>query len=308
MPRSLNQFMEQVDYNCRRLAKLNIAPSEVLEVLRELGDIVNLELAGRFQPAGAELQLATIVAVNRASYQVREAEAQTFFGLYGAETQAADLNDLLRRFVAILIHAFHAGAGHLQLLQQPATGKLAHPLYIEHGNPEERWITDARRRGRYASYWSYPVGSVALIQLAFPGPYPWLPREQALLEAVAERCREAIERSRMEREILRLSAEARQAEEDERRRISRELHDETGQSMLALRLQLEMMERAAPAPLRPKLREARAIVERTLIELRRIVAGLGPAVLERRGLEPALRQLAARFAKLQRAGLRSRIS
>lgn len=306
--KSLNQFMEQVDYNGRRLAKLNIPPSEVLGVLRELGTILSAAFAGRFEPALEQLQLATILAVNQASYQVREAEAQTFFGLLSAEREALDLDDLLRRFVATLILAFHAGAGRLQLLQKPEVGKLGHPLYIEHGKPEERLIADGDMRGRYVSYWSYPVGSVALIQLAFPVRYPWLPREQALLVAVAERCREAIERSRLEQEIQRLSAEARRAEEDERRRISRELHDETGQSMLALRLQLELMEKSAPPTLRPKLREARAIVERTVIELRRIVAALGPAVLDRLGLEPAVRQLAARFGKLQQISLRTRIS
>jgi signal transduction histidine kinase len=306
--RSLNQFMEQVDYNGRRLARLNVPPSEVLEVLREVGAILETELAGRFEPPREQLQLATILALNQAYYQVRESETQTFFGLYRAEREAADLDDLLRRFVGILTQAFRARAGRLLLPGEPATGKLARPLYIEHGKPEERLIADPEMRGRYASYWSYPAGSVALIQLAFPVAYPWLPRELALLVAVAERCREAIERSRMEQEIQRLSAEARRAEEEERRRISRELHDETGQSMLTLRLQLEMMERDAPAPLRQRLGDARAIVEHTVDELRRIMAALSPAVLERLGLEAAIRQLAARFGKLQMASLRTRIS
>jgi signal transduction histidine kinase len=112
----------------------------------------------------------------------------------------------------------------------------------------------------------------------------------------------------MEQQIQLLSAEARRAEEEERRRISRELHDEAGQSMLALRLQLEILEQDAPASLRPRLGEARAIVERTVDELRRIVAALSPAVLERLGLEPAVRHLAARFGKLKLASVRTRIS
>jgi signal transduction histidine kinase len=309
--RNLNQFMEQVDYHGRRLAKLNVPPSAVLEVLRELGAILETALAGRFEPAREQLQLATILTLNQAYYQVREAETQTFFGLDQAEREAADLNDLLRRFVGILTQAFRARAGRLLLPGEPPTdkaGKLAHPLYIEQGKPEERLVADPEMRGRYASYWSYPVGGVALIQLAFPVAYPWLPRELALLAAAAERCREAIERRRMEQEIQRLSAETRRAEEEERRRIGRELHDETGQSMLTLRLQLELMERDAPAPLRQRLRDARAIVEHTVDELRRIVTALSPAVLERLGLEAAIRQLTARFGKLNQASLRTRIS
>src|ERR1035441_949179 len=87
------------------------------------------------------------------------------------------------------------------------------------------------------------------------------------------------------RKILRLEAKAWRAEEEERRRIGRELHDEAGQSLLALRLQLEMMERDAGAEMRARLAEARGIAEHTVNELRRIVAALSPSVLERLGLE-----------------------
>ncbi len=100
-----------------------------------------------------------------------------------------------------------------------------------------------------------------------------------------------------EEEVRRLQTLARHAEEQERRRIGRELHDEAGQSLLLLRLQLEMLEREAPARIRSGLGEARATVERIVTELRRIVAALSPAVLERLGLVRAVRQLAARFEK-----------
>jgi signal transduction histidine kinase len=143
--------------------------------------------------------------------------------------------------------------------------------------------------------------------LAFAVPYPWLPRELALLHAVAERCHEAIERARIQGELRRLDAVARHAEEEERRRIGRELHDEAGQTLLLLRLQLEMMERDAPPALRARLSEARANTERTVEGLRRTIAALSPALLERLGLEPALRQLAARFRKLHSAQVRLNI-
>jgi len=334
--RSLPQFLEQVEYNGRRLAKLNVPPSAVNEVLREFGGLLDPVLEGHFEPAREQLQLATVLILNDAFYQVREAESQAFFGLYHAETEAASLEDLLRRIVRILTPAFQASAGRLFLLDRPAAGKLARPLYIERGQPDERLIADPQMRGRYASYWSYPIGSspidldryplpwsttaapeaqcrpakgsAALVQFGFRVRYPWLPRELALLVAAGERCHEALERARMEREIRRLEAEARRAEEEERRRIGRELHDEAGQSMLLLRLQLEMMERDAPAALRPRLAETRAIAERAVAELRRLVAALSPAVLERLGLKSALRQLAARFRKMRPAGLRLRIS
>src|ERR1019366_1208552 len=114
--RSLAQFLEQVDYNGRRLAKLNVPPAAVNEVLREFGGLLDAVLAGRFEPAREQLQLATVLILNDAFYQVREAECQAFFGLYHAETEAAGLEDMLRRIVRILTPAFHASAGRLFLL------------------------------------------------------------------------------------------------------------------------------------------------------------------------------------------------
>jgi signal transduction histidine kinase len=110
-----------------------------------------------------------------------------------------------------------------------------------------------------------------------------------------------------EAEVRRLESQARHTEEQERRRIGRELHDEAGQSLLLLRLQLEMLERDAPDRARTSLRDARETVERIVTELRRIVAALSPAVLERLGLPAAIRQLAARFEKTCGAAVRLRI-
>jgi signal transduction histidine kinase len=305
---SLGHFLEQVESNGRRLAKLNVQPGEAKETLRAFGSLLDAMLPGQFEPAREQLYLATVLALNEAFYQVREAEAQALFGLDRAEAEAHGLDDLLRRFVRILTHAFHASAGRLLLLERPARGRLARPLYIERGQAQERLIADPQMRGRHACYWSFPMRPAALLQFGFAGRCRWLPRDATLLNAVAERCQEAIGKARLEAEIRRLEAEARRAEEDERRRIGRELHDEAGQSLLLLRLELEMMERQAGGEMRLRLAEARGIAERTVEELRRIVAALSPAVLERLGLESAIRQLAARFRKMHAAGIRVRFS
>jgi signal transduction histidine kinase len=304
---TLDEFFEHVEYHGRRLARLNVPPSEVNEILTRFGAGVQTALAGRHAPAREQLHLLTILALNAAYFEVREAEAQAFFGLYHAESEAAGLDDLLLRLVRILTRTFNARTGRLLLVDQPLKGKLARPLYIRRGRPEEALIRCPRMRGAYASYWSFPVRGQALIQLAFAVPYPWLPRELALLQAAGQRCFEAIERARIEREIRRLEAASRHAEEEERRRIGRELHDEAAQSLLLLRLQLEMMERDIPASLHPRLRQTRLIAERTIEELRRTIAALSPAQLERLGLERALSQLAARHGKMHPAEVRIRI-
>jgi len=305
---SIEKFLEQVESNGRRLAKCNLSPDAAVEVLRQFGELLEPLLEGRFGPSREQLQWATLLALDRAYYRVREEESQALFGIYRAGAELVDSGELSHRLVRLLVRALRARAGSLLVKQGELDRKLRQPLYIEQGSPEERWIGDAALRGRYASYWSYPLNGSAAIQLGFLVRYPWLPRELELLEAAAEHFRKATERSRLIEEVERLAAAARRAEDDERRRIGRELHDEAGQSLLSLRLQLEMMERGADAPMRANLQEARGVLERTVIELRRIIAALSPAVLERLGLARALRQLALRFTRTFPAGVRVRIA
>jgi signal transduction histidine kinase len=305
---TLHQFIEQVEYNGRRLAKLNVGPSEAKEALKAFGPLLEAVLPGRFEPAREQLYLVTVLALKEAFYQVREAEAQAFFGLYQAEIEAQDLENLLSRFVRVLTRTFRARSGRLLLGEKLPKGPLAQPLYVERGQAREKLISDPEMRGHFASYWSFPIGAAGLLQFGFDQTYPWLPRELTLLKAAAERCLAAIEKARMQAEIRRWEAKAWRAEEEERRRIGRELHDEAGQSLLALRLQLEMMEREGGAAMRTRLAEARGIAEHTVNELRRIVAALSPSVLERLGLEAAIRQLAVRVAKTCAAATRVRIS
>jgi signal transduction histidine kinase len=274
--------------------------------LRAFGLLIDPVLAGRFQPAREQLELATTLTVNDAYYQVREQETQALFGIYRAEMEATDLDDLLRRIVRVLTPALRARAGRILMLEAPPPRELARPRYFERGQ-EESLIADPAMRGRYESYWSYPLGGRLLAQFGFAVKYPWLPRELALLEATAKRCHNAVERQQLESDNLRLKAEASRVEEEERRRIGRELHDEAGQSLLLLRLQLEMMERDAPPALRTALGAARAVAESAVTEIRRIVAALSPQVLERLGLAAALRHLGGRFRKMHPAALAVRM-
>ncbi len=301
-----NVFLKQVAQNGARLAKLNVAPAQVNEALRAFGELVDPILAGRFQPAREQLELATTLALNDAYYQVREAETQALFGIYRAEMEATGLDDLLRRFVRVLTPALRARAGRILMLEESPDRELTQPRYIETAE-EQSLIVDPAMRGRYASCWSFPLGGRLLAQFGFAGKCPWMPRELALLEAAAKRCVNAVERQRLEADNLRLKAEALRAEEEERRRIGRELHDEAGQSLLLLRLQLEMMEREAPPALRTSLAAARGVAESAVTEIRRIVAALSPQVLERLGLAAALRHLGGRFRKMHPAALALRL-
>ena len=193
------------------------------------------------------------------------------------------------------------------------------PCYIAAGSRDEGLVLDEGMRGVFQSYWSIPFFSgghlSGIIQFSFPKPYRWLPRELDLLHAFAERCLRGAERARLiqdlaarEEQVRSLAAHLLQAEEEERGRLSRELHDEAGQSMLFLRLHLEMLEKSAPPDLRPKLAEARCVTERIIAEIRRIIAALHPTAVEELGLPAAIRHLSARFRKLYPIQLRLRLT
>ncbi|MET9599573.1 MULTISPECIES: sensor histidine kinase [unclassified Streptomyces] len=100
---------------------------------------------------------------------------------------------------------------------------------------------------------------------------------------------------RLEAERAGSTARALSAQEAERRRIAQELHDEVGQTLTAVLLQLKHVADRAPAPLREELHQVQETTRTSLDEIRRIARRLRPGVLEELGLHSALRALTAEF-------------
>ena len=122
-----------------------------------------------------------------------------------------------------------------------------------------------------------------------------------LAETLAARAAVAVDLSeRVSRDTVRRVVEAQEAE---RRRLARELHDETGQALTSILLGLKPLEQAADeAERRAALSSVRELVVSTLQDVRRLAVELRPSALDDFGLVPALERLADTFR--QQTGIR----
>jgi two-component system sensor histidine kinase UhpB len=112
---------------------------------------------------------------------------------------------------------------------------------------------------------------------------------------------------RLEDERRESARHALMAQEDERRRIARELHDEVGQTLTGLILQVEGLSATIPDTLRPQLDELRETARHGTEEVRRIARQLRPEALEELGLQSAIAVLATTFSAQTRIPVERRL-
>jgi signal transduction histidine kinase len=117
-----------------------------------------------------------------------------------------------------------------------------------------------------------------------------------LAEVFAQRASVAVDLShRVAQDALRRVVSAQEAE---RRRLARELHDETGQALTSILLGLRAVEDAeGELELREAIGEVRDLVRSTLRDVRRLAVELRPTALDDFGLVPALERLTDSFAE-----------
>ena len=118
------------------------------------------------------------------------------------------------------------------------------------------------------------------------------------LEAAAARHLAQIEQHAGE--LRTLSQKLTQAQEDERRSLARELHDQVGQMLTALSMELGNVDELRHTPgdgFARHLNEARKLNQETLRTVRNISSGLRPSVLDELGLGPALQWQAREFTR-----------
>jgi two-component system, chemotaxis family, CheB/CheR fusion protein len=125
---------------------------------------------------------------------------------------------------------------------------------------------------------------------------------------LAEKALQQSEILRHSQEQLRtLTAGLVEAQEEERRRVSQELHDDISQRLTALAVQLEVLHQAhgiSPEELHSKMGELQKQMEVLSEDLRRTARNLHPFMLTHLGLEPALRAYCEEFSELRKIKVR----
>jgi signal transduction histidine kinase len=312
----------------RDLAKLNVTPVDITAALRTYDDAIDrVPGSDSLVVEREQLRCATLLAINQAYHEFRQHEHQAFHRMLQIEVESSNIDVLLRRLLESVAAACGSEAAHAYLLagdgeyweiaastaraasQQtrarvPASAASKKALANPRLATKSTDTLDPGWREQYRVCWSVPVGEEGVLQFAFPAGRVLLPREIEMLSIAGERCCGAVRKARMmeeialrEEQLSKLAIRMLMVEENERRRISRELHDDAGQSLVVIRLQMELIEQLLPegSEERERLAEARDITEKTILDIRRLISDLSPAVLQQLGLGAALRQLANRF-------------
>ena len=122
---------------------------------------------------------------------------------------------------------------------------------------------------------------------------------QCNIRDITKRKQAEAKRKEYSRKLQVLSRRLVEAQETERRNIARELHDEIGQALTVMQLNLQaMLQSPGTTALAPRLNESLKVVERVLEQVQDISLNLRPSILDDLGLEPALRWFTDRQAAL----------
>jgi signal transduction histidine kinase len=128
-------------------------------------------------------------------------------------------------------------------------------------------------------------------------------QDHRILRSLAHEAALAAENVRLADALRRLAQRVTLAQEEERQRLSRALHDEAGQALTALKISLELIRGDLPAEgasLRQRMADAAALTDATMQQIHLLAQNLRPPTLDTVGLDPALDGFCRSFARRTR--------
>jgi signal transduction histidine kinase len=184
--------------------------------------------------------------------------------------------------------SFHSMAGH--------QGKPI-PVADMRSDPSFAACWDLALSQGVQAAWSAPILSkdgkiLGTLLLFYPTPQPLGERDLELMEQVIHMAAIAIECHRNEEELREFSRRLYQSQDEERRRIARELHDSTGQELAVLEMNLSKIKGRIPAPsseIDKILSQSISLTRSIADELRTLSYLLHPPMLDECGLNAAIR-------------------
>ncbi len=201
--------------------------------------------------------------------------------------------------------------------------RLNAPLMSLFHGRDQLMLEDFRKEGQFAVSDLPPLDAEGIVSTAFlplvvngqargrlivgfRQPHRFPEREIRVLTSMAEKSSIALTSGELYEDLLRrekelelLSGARVQAQEDERRRISREIHDGLGQLLTAIKFNLEMLEDNIPHEdeTSKRLVDVKQLLDNVMKEAREISYNLMPSVLDDFGLAPGLLSLCDQFSK-----------
>jgi signal transduction histidine kinase len=263
-----------------------------------------------FTPFGKDAQLIARVLRESSIAAQSFSELQEFADAIGEDAGAAIISEEVLQNGTISVLA-------QRLLLQPRWSDF--PILVLTGSGMSTATTESAVRSRA------PLGNVTLLErplrpvtlisavrsalLARKRQYEVREhlRERQAAEEALRRAHDALESLVEQRTaaLQRLSVKLLRVQDEERRRIARELHDSLGQDLTAAKISLDMLAQD-PNPNSGHLRDARALVDRSISDTRTLSHLLHPPLLDEAGFISAARWYVEGFG--QRSGIAARLS